>query len=870
MRISKNKAIATAIALILLTSATLIALPAQAQIGANGGSPGNAPNGSIPLPAGVTADTIVKSDIYLSFRPNPVGIGQPILVNVWLDPGPSYVRHLNDYKITFERPDGTTDVVTINSYPADGTAWFEYVPDQLGTWKIKFEFPGGYFPAGNYTVPIGSGTSYDGYTESYNMSCYYQPDATDWQTLTVQSAMVASWPPSPLPTDYWTRPIEPENREWWQIAGNYPWHGPGGGPDWPANTATTWNARQAFTPYVQAPNTAHIAWKRLDTISAGIVGGDNGYITLSGSGNAPDIIYGGYAYNSITKPFDGTTQNVWTCTDIRTGETKWERTGVTAPTVIEYSSSTTVSVPGATESGSISVSLLAISGGRLFKYNPSTGAVTTNISISPLTSATYYMNGYALSVQDLGASKAPNRYRLINWTTFGSSSNMASRIASNISYALDNLGQSQDFDDNVAFVIREIDAFAPGGLAPVGGFPYVNVDESLGTGIRLGYRLLGVSLTTGQLIYNKTYADEPFTAAQLPYSQSCHVANNGKLAILMRKGYYNIHNALTGELMYKTETGDYPWDEPGFSAYTQASAYGLIYRLGYGGVYAYDWETGKEVWKYSAIAFSPYETPYVNENGTTVYSFNGANFVADGKIYVQNTEHTPTQPITRGWGLHCLNATTGELLWKIIGSMRPSAAADGYLAASDSYDGYLYVFGKGKSATTVTAPDTAVPKGTALVIKGTVLDLSPAQPNTPCVSKDSMTTQMQYLHKQQPIDGLWHNETITGVPVSLTAIGSDGTYIDLGTATTDGYHGTFSKTWTPPSEGDYQIIASFAGDGSYGSSSASTAISVGPPPATSEPQPQATVPDYTMTIVGMGIAIMIVVAIVGILLYRKK
>jgi outer membrane protein assembly factor BamB len=872
--VTKTLVKATVITLaFLLSSITLISMPVQAQSGAHGGSESNAPNGSIPLPAGVTADTIIKSDIYLSFRPNPVGLGQPILVNVWLDPGPSYVRHLNDYKVTFEKPDGTTDVVTVDSYPADGTAWFEYVPDQLGTWKIKFEFPGGYFPAGNYTVPIGSGTAYDGYTESYNMSVYYLPDTTDWQTLTVQSDMVPSWPPSPLPTDYWTRPVEPENREWWPILGNYPWNGPGGGPDWPANTATTWNARQAFTPYVQAPNTAHIAWKRLDTISAGIVGGDNGYTTLSGSGNAPDIIYGGYAYNSITKPFDGVTQNVWTCTDIRTGQTIWERTNVVAPNAIEYASSATVSVPGATESGSVSVSLLTISGNRLIKYNPSTGAVTTNISIPTFTTNLYYMNGHALSVQDLGASQEPDRYRLINWTTLGSSSTFASRIVSNISYVLDTLGQSQDFDDNVAFVIREVDAFAPGGLKPVAGFPYVNIDESQGAGIRLGYRLLGVSLTTGDLMYNKTYADEPFSAAQLPYSQSCHVGNNGKLAILMRKGYYNIHNALTGELMYKTDTGDYPWDEPGFSAYTQASAYGLIYRLGYGGVYAYDWETGKEVWKYSAIAFSAYETPYVNENGTTVYSFNGANLVADGKIYVQNTEHTPTQPITRGWGLHCLNATTGELIWKIIGSMRPSAVADGYLAASASYDGYMYVFGKGKSATSVTAPDTAVPKGTAIVIKGTILDQSPAQPNTPCVSKDSMTTQMQYLHLQQQIDGLWHNETITGVPVTLTAIGPDGTYIDIGTATTDGYYGTFSKTWTPPAEGDYKIIASFAGDDSYGSSGASTAVSVGPAPATTDTQPQAASTDYTMTIVATGIAIIIAVVIAvaaAIMLLRKR
>ncbi len=868
-----NKFLSLTLLILLMTCATLLIMPSEAQMGANSGISAQ-PNGSIPLPAGVTADTIVKSDIYLSFRPNPVGIGQPILVNVWLDPGPSYVRHLNDYRITFTKPDGTKDVIVLNSYPADGTAWFEYTPDQLGNWSVKFEFPGGYFSKGNYTVPIGSGTAYDGYTESYNQSVYYLPDATGEQTFTVQQDLVASWPAVPAPTDYWTRPVEPENREWYSIIGDFPWYGPGGGPDWPARTSTTWNARQAFTPYVQAPNTAHIAWTRLDTISAGIIGGANGFTTLSGSGTAPSIIYAGYAYSSITKPFDGTTQSVWTCTNIRTGEVIWERTSVTAPTVIEYTSSNDVSVPGATESGSVSASLIAISGGRLMKYNPSTGALSLNVSISPLSSSTYYMNGYALGVQDLGSTlPLDQRYRLINWTTLGTSTTLTSRIASNISFALDNIGQSQDFDTNVAFLIREIDAFAPNGLAAVGGFPFVNVDESQGTGIRLGYRLIGVSLTTGKILYNVTYADEPYSADQLPYSQSCHVGNDGKLAILMRKGYYNIHNDLTGALLYKTDVGDYPWDEPGFSAYTQASAYGLIYRLGYGGVYAYDWETGKQVWKYSAIAFSPYETPYTNENGTTVYSFNGANLVADGKIYVQNTEHTPTQPITRGWGIHCLNATTGELLWKIIGSMRPAAVADGYLAASDTYDGYLYVFGKGLSTTTVQAPDTAVPKGTAIVIKGSVLDLSPAQPNTPAVSKDSMTTQMQYLHKQQPIGGLWHNETITGVPVTLTALDANGNYEDIGTATTDGYYGTFSKTWTPPIEGDYKIIATFAGDDSYGSSGASTAITVSSQPQTTAPtQQQTETADYTMTIIatGIGIALVVIIAAIAIILVLRK
>jgi subtilase family serine protease len=135
-----------------------------------------------------------------------------------------------------------------------------------------------------------------------------------------------------------------------------------------------------------------------------------------------------------------------------------------------------------------------------------------------------------------------------------------------------------------------------------------------------------------------------------------------------------------------------------------------------------------------------------------------------------------------------------------------------------------------------------------------------------------MKTWMEYLHIQQPIDGIWHNETINGVPVVLTAIGSDGSSIDIGTVTTDGYYGTFSKSWTPPEEGDYKIIASFAGDDSYGSSSAATAVSVGPATATPETPEIPTPVDNTMLLYGILIAVIIaiVLAIIAILIVLRK
>ena len=109
-----------------------------------------------------------------------------------------------------------------------------------------------------------------------------------------------------------------------------------------------------------------------------------------------------------------TPTSVWECYDLRTGQIYWDLTGITAPpTVITYSGGTTA-VPGAaaTQTGT-TANLLAISSGRLLKYNPLTGAVTLNISI-PLSSGTFYCDPYALSVQTINATLG--QYRLINWT----------------------------------------------------------------------------------------------------------------------------------------------------------------------------------------------------------------------------------------------------------------------------------------------------------------------------------------------------------------------------------------------------------------------------------------------------------------------
>jgi hypothetical protein len=862
---NKTKMTSIIVIVLLMASVALSAMPVQAATTVGSMPTGTGSGVSGALPSGVTPSITVDTSAWLSFSPNPIGLGQTLLVNMWTTSPISPMRFHQGYKVTITKPNDDKVVVgPMNSYAADATAWFSYVVDQAGTWKLKFEFAGEYYPAGQW---------YNGYivtnSSGYNLdSAYYKPCSTAEQELVVQNEQVLSWPPSALPTDYWTRPAHLENREWWPILGNFPAFGIVGSkddPNWPADT-NTYIGGYNFIPYVQAPNTGHIVWKRQEA-DAGIIGGAAGIYATGGMAfpSVPSVIYNGRCYQTLTMPVNGVPTSCAVCYDLRTGEQYYaipvSQGGVT-PQAISYTRATAVAVEGATESNTYSVDLLSFTSSRLYKINPWTGAVTLNVSgMSPQliggvqggsSYGGFYADPYVVTIQSSGSGATAKNF-LIKWTTAGSATNFADRIVKNITIPftlptypggiLGYAGYAFDFETNIAVWMC--------GLAP------------MGMGVYYGTYMQAISMDTGQLLWNKTYSDTR-------YSTSCFVADHGKVAVLMEKGFYEAFDERTGNVVWKSELMKYPWGSDSFGAYAYQSAYGLLYRQSYDGVYAFNWTNGKIVWKYTGYTV-PFETPYTDENGTTVNAFNAGGFVADGKLYTYNTEHTPTYPRTRGWKIHCINATTGAGIWTMTGSQTPAAVADGYLVTSNPDDGYMYVYGKGKSATTVTAGPKAIALGEKVVIEGTVMDLSPAQPGTPCVSKASMTTQMEYLHMQLPIGGISGKDTMTGVTVYLSALDSNNNWETIGAVTSNAYYGTFSCAWTPPIEGNYTIVASFAGDGSYGSSGAATAITVGPAPTTAPtaPPPEAPI-DYTWTIVGMGIAIIIAVALATVLILRKR
>ena len=296
-------------------------------------------------------------------------------------------------------------------------------------------------------------------------------------------------------------------------------------------------------------------------------------------------------------------------------------------------------------------------------------------------------------------------------------------------------------------------------------------------------------------------------------------------------------------------------------------------------IYAYNITTGDRLWTYAATS----------EGFESTYGGNypiGIVIIADGKLYTVTGEHSPTQPLYRGHNLRCLNASTGDEIWKIqgwFGGMSPTSSnimmADGILVGLNFFDNQLYAFGKGPSATTVSASPKVSVYGSKVVVEGTVTDQSPVGrrdisgavqvplKGTPAISDEDMAAWMEYLFMQQacPTDA-------KGVDVVLSVLDPNNNVYEIGRTTSD-YTGVFGFEFEPLVPGMYQVTATFEGSNAYGPSSATTYLTVEEAPAATAPPtapPEGVADAYFVPAIAGIIAAIVVIGIVIILMLRKR
>jgi hypothetical protein len=379
---------------------------------------------------------------------------------------------------------------------------------------------------------------------------------------------------------------------------------------------------------------------------------------------------------------------------------------------------------------------------------------------------------------------------------------------------------------------------------------------------------IGYSATTGQQLWlqNRTLPSGPTTGYLYslgPMANGVYTAYDG-----LAERWYAFDANSGNKIWGPTEADTDAWGSLG-SASSAQIAYGNLYGMAADGVHAFDLATGKKLWDFKGVD-SGADFP-----GFSYYPFEGTSMtVADGKIYVQ-TGDTHGDPVFRGAQLYCVNATSGQLLWRINSFYEGvMPISDGILVALNGYDNQIYAYGKGPSATTVTASPKISVHGDSVLVEGMVTDISAGSqqqavaanfPNgLPCVSDESQSQWMEYVYMQQP-----KPTNATGVKVTVTVLDPNNNCYDVATATSDA-DGFFSATFVPQVPGKYTVYATFTGSESYYGSSALTAINVEealvvkPSPT---PVPQAPVGTYFTV---STIAIIIAIAVVGILILRKR
>ena len=780
-------------------------------------------------PGSVDAATVTPS-AFLSVNPNPAGVNQVVYVTIWLAPITSSQDDVfHDFTVAITNPNGNTVTEGPLTAYAMGTQYFTFTPTMVGEYTLKFTYPGETFAS---TGDV------------------YLSAESPITTLVVQEDPAPSWPWTPPPNDYWERPINSENRDWASISGNWLMVG------YNSTYLEAMESCGAFNPYTTAPRSSHIMWTK-ELGLGGLVGGESGtkgyYTGQSYDTHAlpPIVMDGKLIYRKYRSNFgDHLDYDGFLAVDLRTGEELWR-----------------------VDEGDVSI-------GQDWLLNTPNG-----FGVIPLLWDT---EKSTWDVYD--PTYGEWLYSFENALAAGSTQIYYGDDGALYTYHLDGLNnwlamwnQTKCFENAFYY------SFTPevGGLENYypfkGTFDWragiewnVTIPERRGTGATTnptainGPSMLGIAgdavmalvrgipiswaaydMTTGQELWYSTSPVE--TVAEL-YYPTC--LGEGVFADFdLQTMKWTGRSINTGSKLWETDPQIYPWGA--YMNYSPLIANGKLYGGSWDGyMHAYDIGTGDEVWKF-------YSGDSGSETVFGTWPFWNGPIVADGVVFAATGEETPTQPLTRGGNMFAIDDETGEEIWSISGYMGLRAIADGYLVTYNAYDNQLYVFGKGPSATTVTAPKTEVMQGQNIVIEGTVTDQSTGAMGTPAISDEDMSAWMEYLYMQKPFPG-----GAMGVDVSIDVIDANGNFRNVGTATSD-VSGVYSLVWEPDNPGKYTVVATFAGSESYGSSFAQTSFYVEEAPQPTPPPDPTPAPMTDTYVLGLGIAAIIAIVVMGLLILMK-
>ena len=843
----------------------------------------------------VSAADTVQTYAYIAVSPNPAAVGQavavtPFLSNVQISAGGTGIgARFHAFTVTITKPDGTTDTRTIATADPVSSGYFSYVPTTVGNYTFVFKYPGEFTPA--TSTPSGS-----------------SPDTTFLAstsaplTLVVQQTALPILSGNPSPSSYWTRPVNDQNYGWHSVANNWLM------PAWDS-LARQFDQGSCYVPYASAPNSPHILWTTPLTFG-GLVGGEYGATQYTDGRSyeqffKPPVVISGRLYYNIIGAEEPVTQINYSsivCVDMKDGSTLFTIPNATLSfgqiyNYVSPNQAGALAYLWETRSQPINGIPPAYATWRMFdawtgQYmlsiaNVPPGTVLLDNTFYAKSQAgpgdilVYYLNATAktltlwnssktiptLANNALGQSFGTNAWQWRPVNVLGATLN----AIGNSTYWQFSTGNYVTVNTDGRQFVADISASMPagfgvfvGGIAQTPSIKQVGYDNTVyisnasTPGLAYGYPYVstwvGYSMTDGSLMWGPTTIDitsrVPKNATMLmPASVAAArvIGPNDIFPMWCKETMqYYAWNVRTGQFLWGP-TKDLLSTVSAFGVYNWESKLltpdGVLYDNGYDGmVHAYNLTTGASLWDFST-GNAGQNTPYgvwPTYNGLTV---------ADGKLFVQTSDHgNGVTPLYQGEGLYVLNYLTGQQLWNFTGWFEQGVITDGMYVAHNCYDNLIYAFGKGPSAVTVSVSPKVAASGSALMIEGTVADISPGAQKlvkdgkfnfVPAVSDSDQNVWMAYLYEQQQIPA-----KVNGVQVHLTGVDPNGNSQDLGSVTTD-MSGYFQKMWTPTMEGAWKIVASFGGSNSYWPSYAQTGAGVTKAPSAAVATPTPPAPSAT-------------------------
>ena len=838
MAISKTRATTFAIALLLAMVISIVALPlANGQIGAT-----------------------MKTYPFVDITPNPVGVGEETLVRFGISQQLGRVEFgWSGLAVTIVDPNDNTIMLDNNGagFKTDSTGGTAtvWVPNVVGTYQFTAHFPEQTNPYGYFDYERGT---------MFPEGTVLLESTTEVLEVVVTEEPRVPYPEQPLPTEYWTRPIDPQLRIWSLIAGNW-----------------LQREKNSNVPYNDdAPETAHVLWTQPIT-TGGLTGGL--WTDVPASSETGDAYEGKWA-NSIVlngilyyreHDIDLNSEDITVAIDLHTGEELWRMKDTYDYGQVYYWNSFNYD--------GVYTWLVDAGGGGIDFYDPYDGKWMYGFDEVPSGTRSWGPSGEILiTVIDF------ENGRMLRWNqTKAGHEHLGTEPSSSWgSWGTQVFGQtwitngSRCYDFNVS--IPTDLTYSTSFFAPI---LVVYPDRVMSIFFNTtDVRVWALNLD-GSVKFDRWWsapAEWEAGSNTLHYGGSTDDADGGIISVWskeLRKHY--AFSTDTGAFLWETDSQHYlDWYGWGNVEHTWYYAYDHLYATGVGGIlYAYDQATGDLAWTYEM-------DDEFNEPVTGIRWWGWITLIADGKIYLGTLEHSAEQPLPRGAPLVCLNATTGEVIFRVNGMYRATrwggnaVMGDSIYATMDTYDQRVYAVGKGPTMTTVTAPDNGVPFGSSVMIRGTVKDVSPGTKSpeltlrfptgVSAVADANQSEWMKYVYKQFSYDP---HETWIGVEVDLYVVDANMNARPIGTATTSAENGAFAFAWTPDIPGTFYLYAEFKGSKAYFGSHAETAFVVDEAPeSTPMPtaEPESIADAYILpSTIGIIVAI-VVIGLIIILMLRKR